>query len=67
MNQGYPTPDQETDVDFFLNELDKANKKLDYTIEFLELVEGLTTDPATAKRIRSFLVKEGVWPSQQKN
>lgn len=67
MNQGYPTPDQQTDVDFFLNELDKANKKLDYTIHFLEVVEALTKDADTANRIRNFLQEEGVWPSQQKN
>jgi TusA-related sulfurtransferase len=67
MNQGFPAPAEQTDLDYFLSELDKANKKLDYTIEFLETLEALTTDPATAGRIRSFLVKEGVWPSQQKN
>jgi hypothetical protein len=67
MNQGFPAPAQETDVDFFLNELDKANKKLDYTIHFLEVVEALTKDADTANRIRNFLQEEGVWPSPQNN
>jgi hypothetical protein len=67
MNQAFPSPDEQTDLDYFLCELDRVNKKLDQTIEFLETVEALTTDPATAGRIRSFLVKEGVWPSQQKS
>lgn len=67
MEQAFPAPPEQTNIDYFLSELDKANKKLDYTIEFLETIEALTTDPATAGRIRSFLVKEGVWPSQQKS
>lgn len=64
----FPAPTQNSDAEFYLDELDQANKRLDRSIEQLEIVEALTTDPATAKRIRTFLQQEGVWPtSQQKS
>lgn len=48
-------------VDPYIEELDKVNKTLDRYVSFLELTEALTTDPQTAKRIREFLIKEGIW------
>jgi hypothetical protein len=49
------------DADFYIAELDKANKKIEQLYEFIELTEALTYDKATASRIRSFLTIEGVW------
>lgn len=54
-------------ADFYINELDKANQKIDQLYHFIEMTEALTYDQATATRIRSFLQEEGIWPSQQKN
>lgn len=51
----------EQDADFYLHELDKANKKLDELYHFIEMTEALTYDQATATRIRSFLQEEGIW------
>jgi len=51
----------EHDADFYLHELDKANKKLDELYHFIEMTEALTYDQATATRIRSFLQEEGIW------
>lgn len=58
----FPSPLLESDAEYYLQELDKTNQQLDRCIETLELVEALTTDRDTAKRIRTFLEKEGVWP-----
>jgi hypothetical protein len=60
----FPAP--ETDEQFYLDELDKANRKLDAAIQFIELLEGLTTDKDTANRIRKYLQQEGIWPLPQK-
>lgn len=49
------------DADFYLHELDKANKKIDQLFHFIEMTEALTYDPATAKRIRTFLTEQGIW------
>jgi hypothetical protein len=47
---------------------DVVVKKYKEAIQFIELLEALTFDHATASRIRSFLTKEGIWkPLQQKN
>lgn len=54
-----------SDLDFYIKELDKANMKLDRCLNHLELIEALTTDRRTARRIRTFLEKEGVWPPIQ--
>jgi hypothetical protein len=48
-------------IDSYIEELDQANKKIDDLYQYIELLEALTEDKATAKRIRSFLVKEGIW------
>lgn len=55
----FPAP--QTDEQFYLEELDAANKKLDAAIQFIELLEALTTDKETANRIRKYLEQEGVW------
>jgi hypothetical protein len=56
-------PDIAHQLERIANQMEKpADKiKLDRTIEFLEIVEALTTDPDTAGRIRSFFIKEGIW------
>lgn len=51
----------ENDTDFYLDELDKANKKIDQLYHFIEMTEALTYDQATATRIQSFLKEEGIW------
>lgn len=51
-------------IDSYIEEIDQLNKRLDRAIENLEIVEALTTDPATARRIRSFLQEEGIWPKK---
>jgi hypothetical protein len=61
------TPVQVDDAHFYLNELDKANKKIDELYHFIEMTEALTYDQATAKRINTFLKQQGLWPEQQKN
>lgn len=58
----FPAP--QTDEQFYLDELDKANKKLDEAIEFIELLEALTTDKDTANRIRKYMEQEGIWKSK---
>lgn len=55
------------DADHYINELDKANKKIDELFHFIEMTEALTYDQATAKRISTFLIQQGIWPSPQKN
>jgi hypothetical protein len=52
-------------VDPYIDELDKANKKIDQLYHFIEMTEALTYDQATSKRIRSFLQEEGIWEKQQ--
>jgi hypothetical protein len=54
-------PLADSDAEFYLNELDKANKKIDQLYHFIEMTEALTYDQATATRIRSFLQEEGIW------
>ena len=49
------------DADFYITELDTANKKIDELFHFIEMTEALTYDQATAKRIRTFLTEQGVW------
>ena len=53
-----------SDVDFYLQELDKANLKIDQLYHFIEMTEALTYDDATRKRISSFLKDEGIWPKE---
>lgn len=55
----------EHDADFYLQELDKANKKIDKLFHFIEMTEALTYDQATSKRIRSFLIEEGIWQAEK--
>lgn len=56
------------DADHYINELDRANKKIDQLFHFIEMTEALTYDQATSKRIRSFLQEEGIWEKlPQKN
>ena len=52
-------------LDPYLAELDEANRKIDDLYDFIEVIEALTTDPATAKRIRSFLIQQGIWQKKQ--
>lgn len=47
--------------DDYLEELDKAYKKIDLLYHFIEMTEALTYDQATSTRIRSFLTEEGIW------
>lgn len=54
-------------IDPYIAEMDKLNKKIDELYQFIEMTEALTYDQATATRIRTFLQKEGIWPSPQKN
>jgi hypothetical protein len=54
-------------IDPYIDELDKANRKIDQLYHFIEMTEALTYDQATATRIRSFLQEEGIWESVQKN
>ena len=49
------------DTEFFIEELDKANKKIEQLYHFIEMTEALTYDQATSTRIRSFLKEEGIW------
>lgn len=58
---------QKEAADFYVSELDKANKKIDQLYHFIEMTEALTYDQATSKRIRSFLIEEGIWQSPQNN
>lgn len=62
----FPAPLQDSDAEHYLQELDKTNKQLDRFINKLEVIEALTTDPATASRIRTFLQMEGIWPAYKK-
>lgn len=62
----FPAPAHESDAEQHLLELDQIKRKLDRYIEFIEVVEALTFDAATARRIRSFLQQEGVWLSSKK-
>lgn len=59
-NQKY-TELQKEAADQYIDELDKANKKIDQLIHFIEMTEALTYDQATAKRIRSFLKEQSIW------
>lgn len=59
-NQKY-TELQKEDADHYIDELDKANKKIDQLFHFIEMTEALTYDQATAKRIQTFLTEEGIW------
>ena len=52
---------KQEETDFYINELDKANKKIDQLLHFIEMTEALTYDQATAKRIHSFLTQQGIW------
>jgi phage-related protein len=51
----------QSDADFYIAELDTANKKIDELYHFIEMTEALTYDQATAKRISTFLTEQGVW------
>jgi hypothetical protein len=67
-NERHSQFQHDSDVEYYLHELDKAHKKIDQLFHFIEMTEALTYDQATAKRIRSFLQEEGIWPaSQQKS
>lgn len=48
-------------IDSYIEDLDTANKKIDQLYHFIEMTEALTYDQATSKRIRSFLIEEGIW------
>lgn len=48
-------------ADHYIDELDKANKKIDELLHFIEMTEALTYDQATAKRICLFLEQQGIW------
>jgi hypothetical protein len=54
-------------IDPYVAEIDQLNKKIDHLYQFIEMTEALTYDKATATRIRTFLQKEGIWQSPQKN
>ena len=51
-------------LDPYITELDEAHKKIDRLYHFIEMTEALTYDDATAKRIRTFLQQEQLWPTQ---
>ena len=55
------------DADVYIMELDKANRKIDELYRFIEFLDALTTDRDTSNRVRTFLEKEGIWESPQKN
>lgn len=65
--QGEYDKAMQEDADFYISKLDTANKKIDELYEFIELTEAYTTDRNTSSRIRTFLEKEGIWESLQKN
>lgn len=48
-------------LDAYIDDLDKANKKINELYHFIEMTEALTYDQATSTRIRSFLEQEGIW------
>jgi hypothetical protein len=48
-------------IDAYIEDLDKANKKIQELYHFIEMTEALTYDKATGVRIRTFLTEEGVW------
>lgn len=56
-----PQVQHDNDVDFYLHELDKANKRLDEVFHFIEMTEALTYDKATSERIAIFLKQQGIW------
>lgn len=64
-NQKYTELQNDLDSEFYINELDKANKKIEQLYHFIEMTEALTYDQATSKRIQSFLKEEGIWPLLQ--
>ena len=53
------------DAEFYINELDAANKTVDRLYHFIEMTEALTYDQATAKRIRKFMTDEGMWAAKK--
>lgn len=63
--QKYTELQNDLDSEFYINELDKANKKIEQLYHFIEMTEALTYDQATSKRIQSFLKEEGIWPLLQ--
>ena len=52
---------QKDDAEFYIDELDKANKTIDTLVHFIEMTEALTYDQATARRICDFLKQQGIW------
>lgn len=59
--QEYNKAMQDDSADYYIDELDKANKKIDELYMFIETIEALTSDKATAVRIRDFMVQQGMW------
>lgn len=59
--QEYNKAMQDDSADYYIDELDKANKKIDELYMFIETIEALTFDKATAVRIRDFMVQQGMW------
>lgn len=53
------------DTEFFIEKLDKANRKIEQLYHFIEMTEALTYDQATSKRISSFLIEEGIWQAEK--
>lgn len=53
------------DTEFFIEELDKANRKIEQLYHFIEMTEALTYDQATSTRICSFLKEEGIWQQEK--
>lgn len=51
-------------IDPYIEDLDKANKKIEELYHFIEMTEALTYDQATATRISTFLKQQGIWPNQ---
>jgi hypothetical protein len=48
-------------LDIYETELEKSYAKVKQLYHFIEMTEALTYDQATATRIRSFLIEEGIW------
>jgi len=58
-------PLESVNTDYYIDALDKANKKIEQLYHFIEMTEALTYDQATSNRIYSFLQEEGIWPKQK--
>lgn len=54
-------PEIHTQLKRIADALIPQNKEMQEYIWFIEELEALTTDPATSKRIKSFLIKKNIW------